>query len=67
MTVPVSNLDRLAPVTPSEADFSEYVPEPSISLAPVTPAEADFNEAEYSAQVSTLNLKPTTPTNADFE
>ena len=37
----------LAPVTPSEADFSDLLPEPLVSLAamaPTAPAEADFND-----------------------
>jgi hypothetical protein len=58
----------LAPVTPSEATFSDEVTNIEISLAPVSPAEATFEELP-----ETLNndipelLAPTTPAEATFD
>ena len=61
---------NLAPVTPSEADFSDAVPEPvvkAVTLAPVTPSEADFNDDLQITNVSENRLAPSTPSTADFD
>ncbi len=63
------NLATLAPVTPEEADFSDFVPETSIdltNLAPFSPAEADFTDDIW-LQADLTALAPTTPALADFE
>jgi hypothetical protein len=60
----------LTPVTPSEAGFSDVIPEPLVNvtkLAPVTPAEADFNDNAPEMKVNTIDLAPETPSVADFE
>ena len=61
---------NLAPVTPSEADFSDAAPEPVVNvvtLAPVTPSEADFNDDLQITNVSETRLAPLTPYTADFD
>ena len=61
---------NLAPVTPTEADFSDAVPEPvvkAVTLAPVTPSEADFNDDLQITNVSENRLAPSTPSTADFD
>jgi hypothetical protein len=64
------SLINLAPVTPSEAGFSDVIPEPLVNvtkLAPVTPAEADFNDNAPEINSNTIDLAPETPSVADFE
>jgi len=64
------NMINLAPVTPSEAGFSDVNPEPLVNvtkLAPVTPAEADFNDNAPEMKLNTIDLAPETPSVADFE
>ncbi|MCX6280922.1 MAG: hypothetical protein NTU51_03095 [Bacteroidetes bacterium] len=67
-----SDLNVLAPVTPSEADFNDNdlviasVPS-TVLLAPVTPEEADFSDSD----AGNLNLlipylSPCIPSEADF-
>lgn len=57
----------LAPITPSEADFTDAVPESTINiatLAPVTPIEADFATDDETTNAGVLS--PVTPSVADF-
>jgi hypothetical protein len=57
----------LAPVSPTEADFSDAVSETTIditSLAPVTPIEADFASDDDTMNASAI--APATPSVADF-
>ena len=59
----------LAPTTPTEADFSDIVPEADFNyahLAPVTPSVADFNDF-VPVVTSTIDLSPEPPASADFE
>jgi hypothetical protein len=57
----------LAPATPVEATFEEFVAEVGISsLVPVTPSEAAFEDMPGD-MASTFNLWPVTPVTADFE
>ena len=65
---------NLAPVSPSEADFSDPVPEATVSYAslmPETPKEATFDEESFIESINTeilpFNLSPSTPEKADFE
>ena len=69
-----STMIILAPVTPSEADFSDPVPVADASstiLQPVTPKEATFDDEIYTESIkeeSLLNsLSPSTPNEAGFE
>ena len=64
-----SILVTLAPTTPTEADFSDLVPESEFNfshLAPVTPSDAEFNDIIPELN-STIDLSPKTPASADFE
>jgi PBP1b-binding outer membrane lipoprotein LpoB len=71
---PVKNTNNaisviLLPVTPSEADFSDIIPEPAVktaNLAPTTPETADFEEITPESKVSVINLSPETPVTAEF-
>jgi hypothetical protein len=67
---PLMDVAALAPSTPSEADFSDVVPETIMDiniLAPVTPAEADFTDSTEVQIIDFLALAPVTPAEADFE
>ena len=57
----------LAPTTPIEADFSDFITETTIditALAPVIPSEADFTSEDETINFSAL--APVTPSVADF-
>jgi hypothetical protein len=65
---------HLAPASPSEADFSDLVPEANASstiIMPVTPKEATFDDETYQESINEeplLNsLSPSTPKEAGFE
>ncbi|MEI6900539.1 MAG: hypothetical protein WCL00_11730 [Bacteroidota bacterium] len=67
----ISQLNLLSS-TPSEATFTDLVPDPApivLSLAPVTPREATFGDEELDALEtnSIPSLSPSTPVEADFE
>jgi hypothetical protein len=60
----------LAPVTPAEADFSDFISEPVMTssfLAPVSPASADFGDNAPEMVTASINLAPNAPLTADFE
>ena len=64
------SVNILEPTTPEEADFSDIVPEPIVSLpilTPVTPAEADFNDYAAEETITNIDLAPETPSTADFD
>ena len=67
------NLEKLAPVTPVFAEFSdgtEFKASPEISvikLAPETPKEADFEDASLPVQINIAQLSPVSPKEPDFE
>jgi hypothetical protein len=65
---------HLAPASPSEADFSDVVPEANASstlIMPVTPKEATFddetNQESISEEPLLKPLSPSTPKEAGFE
>jgi hypothetical protein len=68
-----STLVILAPVTPTEATFSDVIPEkaPSmVNIAPVTPTEAFFEDTITAPEVSNELLKkvaPVTPKECGFD
>jgi hypothetical protein len=60
---------RLAPVTPSEADFEETEDISSINittLAPSTHSMPDFEETDYLPASPATSLSPCPPSEADF-
>ena len=58
----------LAPVTPSEATFSDDAAITGINLAPVTPGEATFEEVAEVAGITLSGfLAPVPPAEASFE
>ncbi len=62
----------LAPVTPAEATFEDFVPinaeTPSLNtLAPSVPQVADFEDASGTPDIANRLLNPLTPAEAEFE
>ena len=59
-------IKSLAPTTPAEADFSEEMAVPVVTLnmlAPATPVVADFND---NVPETSISLSPVTPAEAGF-